>query len=236
MTKSRLSVLALYTFYIVAIINLFVQVMDIDIMDFITKPLLMIVLMVHYLAGRKYKPTLLTKLMIGALIFSWLGDVILMLQGSIEGLFVFGLGAFLIAHLFYIVAYRYARFSDSSTEAANFIRTRVIFLVFIGAALMYLLYPNLGEMLIPVAFYTIVIISMAVAAVMRKGRTIDKSFIMVYSGALLFIMSDSMIAINKFLNPLVQARLMIMATYIAAQLLIVKGMLAHENATEAAGE
>ena len=153
-----------------------------------------------------------------------------------DGLFVFGLGAFLIAHIFYIGAYRYARYSGVSGEPAGFIRTRIIFLVFIGGALVYLLYPNLGEMLMPVALYTIVIISMAVAAVMRKGRTVDKSFIMVYSGALLFIMSDSMIAINKFLNPLVQARLMIMATYIAAQLLIVKGILAHENATEATEE
>jgi uncharacterized membrane protein YhhN len=77
---------------------------------------------------------------------------------------------------------------------------------------------------------------MAIAAVMRKGRTVDKSFIMVYSGALLFIMSDAMIAINKFLNPLVQARLLIMSTYIAAQLLIVKGILVHEHSIEASGE
>jgi uncharacterized membrane protein YhhN len=55
---------------------------------------------------------------------------------------------------------------------------------------------------------------------------------MVYSGALLFIMSDAMIAINKFLNPLVQARLLIMATYIAAQFLIVKGVLIHEKSIE----
>jgi uncharacterized membrane protein YhhN len=231
MNTSKLSMPALYTFYIVAIINLFVQVMDFQLLDYITKPLLMITLLVHYLASRKNKPTLLTKLMAGALVFSWLGDVILMLQGRMEGLFVFGLGAFLIAHVFYIVAYRVARTGEIMAESANFTRTRIIFLVFIGGALVYLLFPGLGEMLIPVALYTIVIIAMAIAAVMRKGRTIDKSFIMVYSGALLFIMSDSMIAINKFLNPLVQARLMIMATYIAAQLLIVKGILAHENAT-----
>lgn len=231
MTKSRFSMLALYTFYIVAIINLFVQVMDIEILDFITKPLLMITLLAHYLTGRKNKPTLLSKHMVGALIFSWLGDVILMLQGRFEGLFVFGLGAFLIAHIFYIVAYNTAKTGEVMAESTTFIRTRIIFLVFIGAALVYLLYPILGALLIPVIIYTVVIIAMAITAVMRKGRTVDRSFIMVYSGALLFIMSDSMLAINKFLNPLVQARLMIMATYIAAQLLIVKGILAHENAT-----
>jgi uncharacterized membrane protein YhhN len=92
-----------------------------------------------------------------------------------------------------------------------------------------MLHPNLNDLLFPVILYTIVIIAMAIFAVRRKGRTIDKSFIMVYSGALLFIMSDAMIAIDKFLNPLVQARLLIMATYIAAQLLIVKGIIVHEK-------
>mgnify|MGYP000352624917 CR=1 FL=1 len=79
----------------------------------------------------------------------------------------------------------------------------------------------------PVVLYTMVIITMAIYALLRRGWTRDKSFIMVYSGALLFIMSDAMIAINKFMNPIVQARLLIMATYIAGQFLIAKGILAH---------
>ena len=70
---------------------------------------------------------------------------------------------------------------------------------------------------------------MGIFALLRRGWTVDKSFIMVYSGALLFIMSDAMIAINKFMSPIIQAGLLIMATYIVAQFLIVKGILAHEN-------
>lgn len=231
MTKHKLSVTALYAFYTVSIINLYVQVISIPMLDYITKPMLMITLATHYLTARSQPPTRLTYLMLGALAFSWLGDVLLMLQGAIEGMFIFGLSAFLVAHLFYIVSYLISVDSSYGIPQSNFIRTRIIFLILVGAALIYLLYPNLGEMLIPVILYTIVIIGMAISGVLRKGRTTDKSFIMVYSGALLFIMSDSMIAINKFMNPLVQAGLMIMATYIAAQLLIVKGILAHENVT-----
>jgi uncharacterized membrane protein YhhN len=231
MKKEKRAQFAIYFFYGNAIINLLAQIVKIDVIDYITKPLIMSSLLIYYLAGRKEKANTLTSLMIAAIFFSWCGDIILMLQGSNEKLFVFGLASFLIAHLFYIPAYGKAVNQDKSEVNQSFIRTRIAFLLFVGLALIYILYPRLEEMLIPVSLYTIVIITMAIAAVMRKGRTIDKSFIMVYSGALLFIMSDSMIAINKFLNPLVQARLLIMATYIAAQLLIVKGILMHENAT-----
>lgn len=236
MNKQKLSQAALYLFYGNAIINLFAQVMKSDWVDFITKPLIMSTLLVYYLAGRKEKTNNLSYLMIAAIFFSWSGDIILMLQIRHENLFVFGLGSFLVAHLCYIPAYGKAVYAEKSEESKSFIRTRIAFLIFVGLALIYILYPKLGEMLVPVSLYTIVIITMAIAAVMRKGRTIDKSFIMVYSGALLFIMSDAMIAINKFLNPLVQARLLIMATYIAAQLLIIKGILIHENATEQSAE
>lgn len=236
MKKEKLSQVALYFFYGNAIINLLAQIVKIEIIDYITKPLIMSSLLIFYLAGRKEKANTLTRLMIAAIFFSWCGDIILMLQGSYEKLFVFGLASFLIAHLFYIPAYGKAVNQGDSEASQSFIRTRIAFLLFVGIALIYILYPRLEEMLIPVSLYTIVIITMAVAAVRRKGRTIDKSFIMVYSGALLFIMSDSMIAINKFLNPLVQARLLIMATYIAAQFLIVKGILIHENATAQAAE
>ena len=74
---------------------------------------------------------------------------------------------------------------------------------------------------------------MGIFALIRRGWTLEKSFIMVYSGALLFIMSDALLAINKFMNPIVQARLLIMATYISAQFLIVRGIMLHENSAVA---
>jgi uncharacterized membrane protein YhhN len=65
--------------------------------------------------------------------------------------------------------------------------------------------------------------------VKRKGRTSDKSFLLIYFGALLFIMSDSMIAINQFIEPIIYGRFLIMFTYISAQYLIVIGVLKHEE-------
>ena len=229
MNKSHLSNFSIYGFYVVSIVNLIEQVVKIGWLDLATKPLLMIMLMLYYLSARKETSSNLSKLMMGALVFSWFGDLLLMLQEKIEGVFIFGLASFLVAHIFYIFTYKLAKYKDLGELKKSFIHTRIVFLMFIGGALIYMLYPYLGELLIPVILYTIVIITMGVFALLRRGWTLDKSFIMVYSGALLFIMSDSMIAINKFMSPIVQARLLIMATYIAAQFLIVKGILAHEN-------
>ena len=229
MSKTQVAKIGLYGFYVVSIINLIEQIINLGWLDLVSKPLLMVSLLVYYVFERKEKLSLLPKLMIGALIFSWFGDVLLMLQGEIEGIFIFGLGAFLVAHIFYIFAYKKAKYEKPGEMKTSFVRARIAFLIFIGGALIYMLHPHLGDLFLPVVLYTTIIITMGIFALLRRGWTVDQSFIMVYSGALLFIMSDAMIAINKFMSPIIQARLLIMATYIAAQFLIVKGILAHEN-------
>ena len=229
MSKSQLSILVLYVFYAISILNLLEQVIKLGWLDLVTKPLLMIILLIHYLLGRTEKSSRLSRYMTAALLFSWAGDVLLLLQGKIENIFVLGLASFLIAHIFYIFSFKLAVNDESDYVNRSFIRTRIAFLIFIGGALLYLLYPFLGDLLLPVVLYTFVIITMGIFALIRRGWTVEKSFIMVYSGALLFIMSDALLAINKFMNPIVQANLLIMATYISAQFLIVRGIMLHEN-------
>ena len=180
-------------------------------LDLATKPLIIITLLIFYLLGRKEKSSRLSTYMTAALLFSWLGDILLMLQGKVDGIFVLGLASFLLAHVFYIFSYKIAVYDEPEVINKSFIRTRIAFLLFIGGSLLYLLYPYLGDLLLPVVLYTLVIITMGIFALIRRGWTAEKSFIMVYSGALLFISSDAMIAINKFISPIIQARLLIMA-------------------------
>lgn len=229
MNRTKNATYALYAFYIISVIILLEQVVQTGWLDLVTKPFLMITLLLFYLLARSEKTSPLSKFIIGALIFSWIGDILLMLQGQISGIFIFGLAAFLISHICYIFGFIKARFDDPGEINKSFVQTRIVFLVFVGGAIIYMLYPGLEEMMIPVIFYTIIIIAMGITALLRRGWTRDKSFIMTYSGALLFIMSDALIGINKFMNPIVQAPLLIMATYISAQLLIVKGILIHEK-------
>jgi len=144
------------------------------------------------------------------LLFSSCGDILLQIDS--RSFFVYGLGSFLLAHLFYIAAF---------IRQPAFNRSRLpILLVFVvyGVVMGVLLLPELGEMLIPVAAYLLIIVGMGVAAVL--GTDNHKPVI---AGAALFIFSDSLIAVNRFLTPVPLSGLFIMITYYLAQAFITVG-------------
>lgn len=165
---------------------------------------------------------------LAALLFSWLGDVILMFQERSENYFMFGLGAFLVSHIIYIFTYRKAKWEVEENGLLPTQRMRYVFiLVLAGCGLVYVLLPRLGSFTIPVVVYAAVIVAMAIVALNRFGYTSIRSFGWVFGGAVLFMMSDSILAINKFMEPINYAGFWIMLTYIAAQFCIVQGLLYH---------
>ena len=84
-------------------------------------------------------------------------------------------------------------------------------------------------MKIPVMIYAMVLIVMVMNAVFRYGRTPLVSFWLVVVGALLFMASDSILAINKFYAAIPSSGPLIMITYITAQFLIVVGIIKHSS-------
>ncbi len=98
-------------------------------------------------------------------------------------------------------------------------------------ALIYILSPNLGDMKLPVRVYGIVISYMLIQA-LQTGRikNIGAATLMIV-GAVLFITSDSILAINKFYEPFEYAGIAIMLTYGIAQLLITVGAVRYITST-----
>ena len=143
-----------------------------------------------------------------ALIFSCIGDVLLMLPFD---WFLFGLGSFLIAHFFYIR--HFWGVWDREHVPFRWIPTLVIGIYLAG--LLFLLSPILGDLKGPVIVYGLVISAMLLLA-FHSGRSGYQW------GACLFVLSDSLLAINKFHTPLPLAGLLVMATYGAAQYLLVR--------------
>jgi uncharacterized membrane protein YhhN len=90
------------------------------------------------------------------------------------------------------------------------------------------LFPVLGGLQFPVIVYATAIILMVINAIFRFGRTNAKSFWLVLSGSILFMVSDSILALNKFLGEIEFAGILIMLTYIVAQFLIVEGLRKHD--------
>src|SRR5690606_3933671 len=96
-----------------------------------------------------------------------------------------------------------------------------------GTGLMVVLFPHLEALKFPVMIYAMVMMIMVLNALFRYNRTTPFSFWMVFIGAVLFMISDAMLAINKFITHLPVAGVMIMLTYILAQYFIIAGLLKH---------
>ncbi|MCB0667922.1 MAG: lysoplasmalogenase [Saprospiraceae bacterium] len=157
-----------------------------------------------------------------ALSFSLLGDTLLMFAADQFSLFLGGLVAFLITHLIYIAIFlRNVRFSDFMT--AVWIPSLILLIAFAGLMLSILL-PVLGELALPVILYMIVIISMAFFAINRIKQVSRRSYIFVVIGALLFVASDSILALNKFHSEINHSGFYVMLTYSFAQFCLVTGL------------
>ncbi len=143
------------------------------------------------------------------LLLSALGDVLLELA---PGLFVFGLAAFLLAHLAYIAAFL--------TDTRRLCVVRGLPVVVLGAAMYLFLLPGLARLAVPVGLYVVAVGAMVWRAAARLGATArggsaERAGLL---GALLFGGSDSLLALDRFHAALPGASYAIMLLYWAGQL------------------
>jgi uncharacterized membrane protein YhhN len=217
------NIIWLYLFLAATIADLSFLIEGNSSMRFFSKPLILIGLIAYfYQITKPITFTLLTKSILAALIFSWIGDILLMWSS----LFIYGLGAFLMAHICYIIGFRVAQKSPIRMDQLNFIKAFFFNLpIYIVAAFtFYLINPNLGSMKVPVIVYIIVIVSMVVTARERFKKCTPASFWQVFIGALFFFVSDGIIALSRFYKTFPESGILIMGTYATAQLLIVMGI------------
>ncbi len=222
MKNQQISRFAL-SYGILTTIHIAVSSFEVSILAYLTKPLLMIFLALFFYRNIPRPLDRLSKVTIYALFFSWLGDVLLMFQNYQAIYFLFGLVSFLIAHLCYIFAFSKTPKSPKGSTKTLAVASFVYFLVGVGS--ISFLQDGLGDMLIPVIVYSLTIIIMNIMAVARYGKVSNSSFWWVMFGAISFLISDSLIAVNKFYTPIPAPSFWIMSTYCLGQFLIVIGIL-----------
>jgi uncharacterized membrane protein YhhN len=155
------------------------------------------------------------RLLATALLFSAAGDVFLGVDGA--RLFIPGLASFLITHVLYCVLFvRIARRLPAPLTAPR--KALVVLLPLFALSFAGLLWPNLGLLAIPVTIYMIVIVTMSVLSLRIAHWSVPL-------GAVLFITSDSLLALGKFLMDAAWISPAIWITYALAQLLIVYGLM-----------
>lgn len=209
----------LLLFAIVFIVHLVAVATGFRIGEWATKPLLIPLLGLHFVSGVTGFATRPSLYILVALFFSWLGDVLLIFQSAYPVFFLFGLSAFLLAHIGYILFFYFLRNQEG-------LKLRPYLLVAVAAyyaILISLLSPYLGEMRWPVRVYGLVISAMLMLAAHGWFLSDKKAGSYLCNGAMLFVLSDSLLAVNKFYHPFPGAGLAVMATYGLAQLLITAG-------------
>ena len=212
-----------FLFSVIALIQIMHVVIGREELRIFTKPLIIPLLGLTYYYSLEKKLSFFKDAILLALFFSWLGDILLLN----ESMFVPGLISFLTAHIFYI--YFFAR---TNSGQASYFKLRPVMLIAVLAYLiefMYLLWPSLGAMKIPVLLYGIAISTMLSAAIWQYQKLDDRTSLFMIIGATLFVTSDSILAVNKFSSPFETAGIFIMTTYILAQLFIVLGAIRYRN-------
>lgn len=192
-----------------------------EILQYISKPLIIPALIGYFLSQTGSVASSLKRWIIAALFFSWGGDVLLMFQPKDEIFFLLGLSSFLLAHIFYIIFFHHVRVREGIKSNPWLLLVVTVYYI----TLIVWLSPYLGEMKLPVRIYGIVISFMFMLATHMLFIKNKWAGQWMMTGALLFVMSDSVLASNKFYQPFELAGVLIMLTYGFAQLFIVEGAI-----------
>lgn len=209
----------IYLYFLVLFVNLVSIYTGNNLMHYFSKPLLIPSLIFYFYNSLINVNSLLKKWILLALFFSWLGDMLLMFESTNSNFFIFGLIVFLVAHIFYILFYDFVLQLEKIKKNYWLFIPVLVYYVF----LVSLLSPNLGEMKLPVRIYGIVISYMLIQALQTSRIGNKRAALLFILGSLFFMVSDSLLAINKFYNAISHSGLFIIATYGIAQFLITAG-------------
>lgn len=210
-----------YLFIAIVIADLLAVSLASKPLEYVFKPAIMLALGIYFfqqtrdISDKKQR----NRVLLGVF-FSLLGDVFLMFSGG----FILGLAVFLTAHIFYISAFYLD--NDGFITQKKDRWAAVAGILAYGVVFLSIVLPKVDSALVlPVAAYGVTIMTMILMALNRWKSVNQKTFQWVLLGAILFVISDSILAINKFVQPFPMSGIAIMLTYTAGQFFIVEGVL-----------
>jgi uncharacterized membrane protein YhhN len=217
----------LVLFFVIMAADIFAIATDNDDLRWLTKPFIIPLLIGYLISSLTLVKSRVHKWVIAGLVFSWGGDVLLMLEPQNSNFFIYGLVSFLIAHICYIDFFQVVKRKEKIKTSWLFVLPVLVYY----AGLISLLFPYLKDLKIPVIVYGAVISTMLAFALHMLAMKYKNAALNMMAGAVLFIVSDSVLAINKFYKPFEGAGIVIMLTYAFAQLLIVSGVIKYIRAS-----
>jgi uncharacterized membrane protein YhhN len=187
------------------------------------KPCIVLFLLVVLFLNTRLKGRFHKRVFTG-LIFALAGDILLMFAPLNDSYFLYGLVAFLLCHIYYTSAF-YLDFKSAPELDKKGARIAILLCAITAIGYYFFLRSHLGMMKLPVMIYILFISMMMMMASFRNQRVNQESFKLILFGAMFFLLSDSILAYNKFIQPIDHAASWVMATYMIAQYLITIGAI-----------
>lgn len=178
-------------FLIVLAFNVVGHQRDNRLMRGITKPLLVPILIILYTT----KVPQVEAFAVIALVAGLIGDLFLMITGK-ELYFVLGAASFLVGHIFYILAF--CSRVDMFINGAYWLWGLIPVYLVAGILFKKLLADHTGKLTFHVAIYTFVIFTMSFVGIVAGSLWNTKTLIFIALGSILFIVSDTILGLNKF--------------------------------------
>lgn len=188
---------------------------------YITKPFLMPVLALYYVASAAQ----LNFIIITAIVFGWLGDIFLMIPDpqNTRRYFKPGLIAFLLGHILYIAVF--AAYLPRVCNVPAWGWGALAVYVAAGAVGFRLIASHAGKMLPAIVAYIVIIVLMGASTILPLGSVHMIGAVMAMAGAFVFMVSDTLNAYNRFVREIPFERIFTMGTYLGGQFLLVQGYL-----------
>lgn len=202
-------------FVIVSVLDIIGIIFKIPVLIYIFKPLILFSLIFLYVFSLPKR----LKWYVMALELCFFGDILLMFKGEL--FFMAGLISFLLAHFLFIKIV----INRIGTTSVLRIITSIIPFLIVFSLLIFTLKDNLNEMLLPVIIYGLTISTFGVVSLIDFQNTRSRKSLFMLIGAIVFMISDSILAINKFDFSTHLFEVLIMVTYIFAQYLIYRSMV-----------
>ena len=204
--------------FLVVVILHFIGLFYNHLLAFVSKPLLMTALVFVYLVSVQKA----NFWYVSALFFSFWGDVLLLFNNQY---FILGLGSFLITQLLYI------KLIISLIKRVTLSKITIVSLPFLFYFLsfLHLILDKVIDIKLPVIVYGFVLSLFGILSFLYYLQQKTTASLWLFLGAILFMLSDSIIALNQFYNTKIDAQIYIMLTYILAQYLICKSFISQTS-------
>lgn len=184
-----------------------------------TKIILVPLLMIHLLINQSLR--VLGYLPLIALLFSWIGDILLL--GDDPSFFLSGMIAFVMTHVCY--SFTFLKIKQVTPKDRSYFVFPLLGLLLFSLFVFFYLKDDLGSYLLPILLYMVFISLMASLAIHTRAN-VKIQTLSLYTfipGALLFVLSDALLAVNMFKMQHIVIEVLVMLTYGLAQFFITRG-------------